>query len=397
MSRYYLTPIDYCKCQMEGGGLFADELTMLMMARRLFAPATCQLTRRRPLPRPPLTTMPEVLCTAGTRFFTSSRAVSSAVSAASDATVVTVRSRRSGWKKYLWRAIWVPYAILTGIPVTSSALGAYYYLRGDGERARGCAFFAVTGFLSLPLSVPMFLAAPYILIADRDKRTFADMIQKTWGRTTTRLFFETKVEGLERISHLEGKGAVYVSNHQSWLDIYALFWVDPLALKIVSKKEIMMIPLCGWLMYLIGHIPFDRRKGGRDLLRQCEDMLDGDAPVFFFPEGTRSRDGKLGKFKAGAFVLATRKQVPVVPITILGTRRLMPPGNEFWEGGSLSADGNVRVIVHDPIYPKQISREQMEGWSSGVLATDAVQRLSDEVFEAIAGPLKAGSRDDDAA
>lgn len=314
--------------------------------------------------------------------------MSAVVSAASEATARTSRPQRPRWKKYLWRAVWLPYAMLAGIPITSSALGTYYYLLGDDKRARGCAFFAITGFLSLPLSVPMFLAAPYIMIADRDKRTFADKIQKTWGRATTQMFFQTTVEGLERISHLEGKGAVYVSNHQSWLDIYALFWVDPLALKIVSKKEIMMIPLCGWLMYLIGHIPFDRKKGGHDLLRQCAEMLDNNAPVFFFPEGTRSRDGKLGKFKAGAFVLATRKQVPIVPITILGTRHLMPPGNEFWEGGSLAADGDVRVIIHDPIYPDPMSRDPKDVESAEVVAMDSVQRLSDDVFAAIEGPLK---------
>ena len=180
--------------------------------------------------------------------------------AQSSAAGAALRPKRR-WPRNLWRAVWVPYAILTCIPITSTVLGAYYYMRGDKKRARGCAFFAATGFLSLPLSVPMFVAAPYILIADRDKRTVADKIQKIWGRTTTQLFFETKVEGLERIKHLDGKAAIYVSNHQSWLDIYALFWVDPLPLKIVSKKEIMMIPLCGWLMHLIGHIPFDRKGG----------------------------------------------------------------------------------------------------------------------------------------
>ena len=303
---------------------------------------------------------------------------------ASASSVSSLNASSYKWKTYAWRMVWVPYALLTGIPITSSVAGLYHYAMGDAKKARGCAFFAVTGFLSLPLSVPLLLASPYIMFVDNDRRLFADFIQKMWGRTTTRSFFETKVEGLERIRHLDGKAAVYVSNHQSWLDIYALFWVDPLALKIVSKKEIMMIPLVGWVRYLIGHIPFDRKKGGHALLKKCEGMLARDIPVFFFPEGTRSRDGKLGKFKAGAFVLAERKQVPIVPITILGTRELMPPGNEFWEGGSLALDGDVRVIIHDPIYPKH-GNEVLDGDQSA--EQTAVQNLMDVTHEVIGRPL----------
>ena len=145
----------------------------------------------------------------------------------------------------------------------------------------------------------------------------------------------------------------------------------------LAKKEIMLIPLCGWVMFLIGHIPFDRKKGGRELLERCADMLDREQSVFFFPEGTRSRDGQLRDFKAGAFVLAARKQVPVVPITILGTRDLMPPGNEFWEGGSLGT-GDVHIIIHDPISP---SPQDAAG------SRDVVQELSDQVRDAIAAPL----------
>lgn len=79
-------------------------------------------------------------------------------------------------------------------------------------------------------------------------------------------------------------------------------------------------------------------------------MLDRKCAVVFFPEGTRSRNGALQSFKPGAFVLATRKSAPIIPITILNTAHLMPPGNEFWKGGLLRR-GDVTIIIRSPIYP----------------------------------------------
>ena len=238
-------------------------------------------------------------------------------------------STRSKARTYAFRAAAAPYALLGLVPITSSTLAAYHLAGGREDEARGCAFFAATGFLSLPLSLVMFAAAPFTLLFDGDRRRAPDWVQKAWGRLTTRCFYETTVEGAEKLAALEGAGAVFVSNHCSWLDIYALFELDALPLKIVAKREIFYIPLCGWVMYLIGHIPLDRSKGGAGVLARCGELLDRDQPVFFFPEGTRSADGRLQAFKPGAFVLAARKDVPVVPITILGTAALMPPGNEF--------------------------------------------------------------------
>ena len=283
-------------------------------------------------------------------------------------------STRSKARTYAFRAAAAPYALLGLVPITSSTLAAYHLAGGREDEARGCAFFAATGFLSLPLSLVMFAAAPLTLLFDGDRRRAPDWVQKAWGRLTTRCFYETTVEGAEKLAALEGAGAVFVSNHCSWLDIYALFELDALPLKIVAKREIFYIPLCGWVMHLIGHIPLDRSKGGAGVLARCGELLDRDQPVFFFPEGTRSADGRLQAFKPGAFVLAARKDVPVVPITILGTAALMPPGNEFWQGGRLTKAGGVTVVVHDPVYPDRA-------------AQDVVLDLSSRARAAIAGGL----------
>ena len=150
--------------------------------------------------------------------------------------------------KYPWRLVWVPYGLLSTFPLTSSALAVHHLVRGREDDARGCAFFAVTGFLSLPFSLVILLSMPYTLLMDEERRQIPDWVQKTWGKGTTRCFFQTRVEGRGHLLDIKGNTAVYVSNHASWLDIYVLFWVDPIALKIVARKEIFLIPLCGWVM-----------------------------------------------------------------------------------------------------------------------------------------------------
>ena len=280
------------------------------------------------------------------------------------------------FRTYLWRACWIPYAVLSLIPISFSTAAAYRYLIGDDEGFRGTAFYALTGWLCLPLSVGVFFGAPFVLLFDPHQRTFMDGIQKCWGRGTTRPFFVTDVEGAEVLDNIGP--AVYVSNHQSWLDIYVLFWIDALQLKIVAKREIMMIPVIGWVMSVIGHIPFDRKSGGKALLHDCGQMLENGADVFFFPEGTRTKDGKLQDFKLGAFVLAERHQVPIVPITILNTGDMMPRGKEFW-GTPMLKHGKVQIIVHPPVMPRWKEGESGDGGRR----TKTAQELRDEVHGVI--------------
>ncbi|KAJ6791296.1 putative 1-acyl-sn-glycerol-3-phosphate acyltransferase 1, chloroplastic [Iris pallida] len=85
-------------------------------------------------------------------------------------------------------------------------------------------------------------------------------------------------------------------------------------------------------------------KKVQDCLKRCIDLVNKGASVFFFPEGTRSKDGKLGSLKKGAFSVAVKTKVPVVPITLLGTGKLMPTGME-----GVLKPGSVEVVIHKPI------------------------------------------------
>ena len=255
-------------------------------------------------------------------------------------------------KNIALRLALAPYAALALFPTASGAAALYHSINGDEDAARGCAFFSWTGWLSLPATIPMFLvAAPYTLLCDPYERSLPDKVAKAWGRMTTAPFFTTTVEGLEACEkQLNGRPAVFVANHQSWLDIYASFWLDwDRALKIVSKASIFRIPLCGWVMSLIGHVPYDRSKPGGHVVGACEKLVENGASILFFPEGSRSKDGRLKPFKPGAFVVAARSGCAVVPVTIKNTGYLMPVGDEFYAGGRLRK-GDITMVVHAPLY-----------------------------------------------
>ena len=134
-------------------------------------------------------------------------------------------------------------------------------------------------------------------------------------------------EGLERV---EGIGpCVFVANHQSWLDILALLVLLPGSVRFVAKKELGRVPLFGPAMRASGHIEVDRRdlRSAVSAYEAAGRVIRNGFSALVFPEGTRSRDGRLLPFKKGPFVLAIVAQVPVVPVVILGSHEALPRGS----------------------------------------------------------------------
>ncbi|KAM1731755.1 hypothetical protein ACFX11_017600 [Malus domestica] len=212
------------------------------------------------------------------------------------------------------------------------------------SRVRGIGFCAITAFNAIYLFVLMLIVHPLVLLLDRYKRKAHIFIAKIWATATITPFVRIKYEGLENLPPPDAP-AVYVSNHQSFLDIYVLFTIGR-PFKFISKTSIFLYPIIGWAMFLMGVIPLKRmdRKSQMECLKSCIDLIKKGASVFFFPEGTRSKDGKLGAFKRGAFSLAAKTKVPVVPITLIGTGKIMPPGRE-----TILNTGSVKVVIHKPI------------------------------------------------
>jgi 1-acyl-sn-glycerol-3-phosphate acyltransferase len=240
-------------------------------------------------------------------------------------------------------------------------------IRGDGRgradsRELGSRFRARTA-----ADTP----APFPLPLTPSSRRAQHFVNTLWAKVSTGIFYPVTLVGAANLPPA-GAPAVYVANHQSFLDIYTLFWLGR-PFKFISKTSNFLIPVVGWSMFLTGHVGLNRtdRRSQLKCLADCIALLGAGAPVLFFPEGTRSRDGALGEFKKGAFSVAVKAGVPVVPVTLIGTGALMPNGAE----GRLYSGGGVTVVVHPPIPP----------------STDAAAMMA-AAREAIAGPLPAAYR-----
>ncbi|KAK7390476.1 hypothetical protein VNO78_25782 [Psophocarpus tetragonolobus] len=215
------------------------------------------------------------------------------------------------------------------------------------SKVRGACFYVVTAFSAIFLFVLMLVGHPSVLLFDRYRRKFHHFVAKVWATLTVAPFFKIEFEGLENLPPPDTP-AVYISNHQSFLDIYTLLTLGR-SFKFISKTGIFLFPVIGWAMFFLGVIPLKRMdsRSQLDCLKRCMDLIKKGASVFFFPEGTRSKDGKLETFKKGAFSVAAKTNAPVVPVTLIGTGQIMPAGKE----GIVNA-GSVKVVIHKPIVGK---------------------------------------------
>jgi 1-acyl-sn-glycerol-3-phosphate acyltransferase len=192
----------------------------------------------------------------------------------------------------------------------------------------------------------------------RDRRA-SIWAMRHWCRSSARaLDIGVEVDGLENVPLVGGKGAfVYCSNHQSLLDVLVLGSALTGDFKWAAKRSLLKIPFLGWHLQLAGHVPVDRHSGTRaaaEVIGRFEQVLREGKPLLVFPEGTRSEDGILRSFKNGGFYAAVRAGVPVVPVALDGTHRLMKKGALDTGDGSMR---RVRVRVGAPLHPRTDGRE----------------------------------------
>lgn len=177
---------------------------------------------------------------------------------------------------------------------------------------------------------------------------FSSVMGRLWGWLLVRAtFLPVHVEGEENIE--KGQSYVIVANHQSCYDIFLLIGFLNIDIRWMMKASLMDIFVLGRASRISGHISVDRSSPSKiqDTYRQaCESITEG-VSLAVFPEGHRSQDGKLGTFHRGAFSIADKLQVPVLPITIGGTYEVMPRHRDFkfahWHPLSLK--------IHEPIKP----------------------------------------------
>jgi len=144
---------------------------------------------------------------------------------------------------------------------------------------------------------------------------------------------KVKVKGLENID--PAKPHIYMTNHQSTVDIFALLASIPVDFKFIVKQELMRVPILGFNMRRAGYIGIERddpRKAVTSMKAAAERINKG-ASVLIFPEGTRSIDGKLLPFKRGGFNLALKSRCDIIPVAISNSRLLAPKGSFRFKKG----------------------------------------------------------------
>jgi 1-acyl-sn-glycerol-3-phosphate acyltransferase len=211
------------------------------------------------------------------------------------------------------------------------------------------------------LATVLFIAVATILgslcglvlrLFDRSGDRVLDLARAWSGWVTSFSGVEIVVEN--RATLIPDQPYVFMANHASSLDIWAMFVAIPRRLRMIAKKQLARIPLFGWAMWAGRFIFIDRKNAvaaRRSIVEAGERIRRGES-VLIFPEGTRTRDGSLGPFKKGGFHLAVKAGVPIVPVAIRGSRALMP------RKSLLLRSGSITVIIGEPISTQGLRDEE---------------------------------------
>lgn len=177
------------------------------------------------------------------------------------------------------------------------------------------------------------------------KSCFAHAIPKTWAKLICfLLLIRVKIFGKENID--TNQSYVYVSNHQSIIDIFVIYGWLPSVFKWLMKAELFKIPFVGWACKAAGHIFIDRSVGieVNKSIVAAEQILQNGVSVVIFPEGSRTYDGKMQRFKRGAFRIANDLNLPILPITLHDSYERLPRNH-----GPKFNYGTVEMHFHPPV------------------------------------------------
>ncbi len=206
---------------------------------------------------------------------------------------------------------------------------------------------------TLAISAPTVLEA----VQGRVTKAICDDRLRGWSRAVVEnARIELDVVGREHLRH--GETYLVMSNHQSLYDIPVLFQTIGPNIRMITKQELFRVPVFGGALAAAGFISIDRsdrHAAMRSLQKACDLLADG-THVWIAPEGTRSRSGRLLPFKKGAFYLAFEAGLPILPVTLRGTRNVLTA-----DGLRSNAGAEVRVTIHAKIDPHPYAERQNVG------------------------------------
>jgi len=212
---------------------------------------------------------------------------------------------------------------------------------------------AAVWVLGVPVTVLAFLFIALVWPFDR-RGALRHYFCVLWARAVIVLSgVRVSVAGLENIP--KGEAVLFLSNHQGAFDIPAIQSVLRVHFLWVAKKSLFKVPVVGWSMSLAGYIPVDRdnpAEAVKSMDAASRKMGEGIS-VIIFPEGTRSETGALLPFKRGAFMLARKSGVPIVPVAVKGTNTIMK------KGGFLVSPARVTISIGRPIPVGQSDEKEL--------------------------------------
>lgn len=197
-------------------------------------------------------------------------------------------------------------------------------------------------FLVIFIPAAALVAFPWTFL--RGNADFLYSLGMMGARTAVRLAgIRIHVEGRERLD--PARSYIFMANHVSNIDPPVLIPQLPRRTSVLVKKELFRIPVLGAAMKLASLVPVDRsnRDAAVASMHEAAVVVESGINMTIFPEGTRSPDGRMLPFKKGPFYLALESGAPVVPVTILGTREIMPKGSRLIHSAA------TRLVFHPPI------------------------------------------------
>lgn len=188
-------------------------------------------------------------------------------------------------------------------------------------------FFFVNAFIGIH-TIGFSIWGILISIFDRTGSRVHRYTAVPWAKTILWVCgIRLRLMGLENAE--DDAPCVYMANHQSYFDIFALLAGLPVDFKFILKKELMKIPILGFAMKRVRYIAIDRGDPRRALIsmNKAAQKIRNGASVLIFPEGSRSKDGRVQSFKKGGFHLALKSGCDIVPVSIIGSRDIVPKGS----------------------------------------------------------------------